>query len=156
MQRPDSFQKTWCWEILKPGGEADDRGWDGWMASLTQCTWVWVSSGSWWWTGKPGVLQSMVLQRVRDNWETELIWIELGSLCCYLREAKSVLRHNCCYWNQQVHVPDTEWDPCKLNSRVWNRERFITDAYVEQGGSCPKNPKFQQVPLKANVRVGCS
>ena len=52
----------------------------------------------------------MVLQRVRDNWETELIWIELGSLCCYLREAKSVLRHNCCYWNQQVHVPD-KYDP---------------------------------------------
>ena len=71
------------------------------MASPTQWTWVWVSSGSWWLTGKPGVLQSMVLQRVRDNWATELNWTELASLCCYLREAKSVLQHNCCYWNHK-------------------------------------------------------
>ena len=52
------LKRPWCWERLKAGGEGDDRGWDGWMASLTQCTRVWTSSGSWWWTGKPGVLQS--------------------------------------------------------------------------------------------------
>ena len=52
----------------------DDRGWDGWMASLTRWTWVWANSGSWWWTGKPGVLQSMGLQRVRYDWATELSW----------------------------------------------------------------------------------
>ena len=57
----------WCWETLKAGGEGDDRGWDGWMASLTQWTWVWVSSGSWWWTGKPDMLQSMGSQRFRHN-----------------------------------------------------------------------------------------
>ena len=51
-----------------------DRGWDGWMASPMQWTWVWVSSGSWWWTGGPGVLQSMGSQRVRQNWATELNW----------------------------------------------------------------------------------
>ena len=51
--------RPWCWERWKAGGEEDDRGWDGWMASSTQWTWVWASSGSWWWTGKPGVLQSM-------------------------------------------------------------------------------------------------
>ena len=62
----------WCWERLKVGGEGDDRGWDGWMASLTQRTWVWVNSGSWWWTGRPGMLQSMGLQRVGHNWVTEL------------------------------------------------------------------------------------
>ena len=61
MQRTDSFEKTWCWERLKVGGEGDDRGWDGWMASLTQWTWVWINSWSWWWTGGPGVLQSMGL-----------------------------------------------------------------------------------------------
>ena len=61
----------WFWERLKAGGEGDNWGWDGWMASLTQWTWVWVSSGSCWWTGKPGVLQSMGSQRVRDNWATE-------------------------------------------------------------------------------------
>ena len=60
---------------LKAGGEGDDRGWDGWMASLTQWTWVWVNSGSWWWTGRPGVLQSLGLQRFGHNWVTELNWI---------------------------------------------------------------------------------
>ena len=51
------LKRPWCWERLKAGGEGDSRGWDGWMASLTQWTWVWVSSESWWWTGKPGMLQ---------------------------------------------------------------------------------------------------
>ena len=63
MWRIDSFEKTLCWERLKVG-EGDDRGWDDWMASLTQWTWVWVNSGSWQQTGRPGVLQSMELQRV--------------------------------------------------------------------------------------------
>ena len=53
------WKRLWCWEGLGAGGEGDDREWDGWMASLTQCTWVWVNSGSCWWTGRPGVLQSM-------------------------------------------------------------------------------------------------
>ena len=53
------LKRPWCWEKLKVGGKGDSRGWDGWMASLTQWTWVWVNSGSWWWTGRPGVLQSM-------------------------------------------------------------------------------------------------
>ena len=66
------WKRPWCWERLKVGGEGDDRGWDGWMASLTQWTWVWVISGSWWWTGRPGVLQPMGSQRVRQNWATEL------------------------------------------------------------------------------------
>ena len=57
------LKRPWCWERLKAGGEGDDRGWDGWMASLTLWTRVWASSGSWWWTGEPGVLQSMGLQR---------------------------------------------------------------------------------------------
>ena len=68
------WKRSWCWERMKAGGEVDDRGCNGWKASLTQWTWVWESSGSWWWTGKPGVLQSMGLQRVGHNWETELNW----------------------------------------------------------------------------------
>ena len=64
-------------------GEGDDRGWDSWMASPTQWTWVWVSSGSWWWTGKPSVLQSMASQRAGDDWATELkrttSWKSFGS-----------------------------------------------------------------------------
>ena len=58
------------------GGEGDDRGWDGWMASPTQWTWVWVNSGSWWWTGRPGVLWFMGLQRFGHDWTTELNWTD--------------------------------------------------------------------------------
>ena len=63
-----------CWERLKVGGEGDNRGWDGWMASLTQWTWVWVNSGSWWWAGKSGMLPSLGSQRVGQDWATELNW----------------------------------------------------------------------------------
>ena len=66
----------WCWERLKGGGEGDNRGWDGWMVSLTQWIWVWTSSGSWWWTGKPGVLQSMGMQSARHDWATMLNWTD--------------------------------------------------------------------------------
>ena len=66
------WKRPWCWERLKAGGEGDDRGWDGWMASPTRWTWVWANSGRGWWTGKAGVLQSMGSQRVGHNWETEL------------------------------------------------------------------------------------
>ena len=66
------WKRLWCWEGLGAKAEGDDRGWDGWMASLTQWTWVWVNSGSWWWTGRPGVLRFMESQRVRHNWATEL------------------------------------------------------------------------------------
>ena len=67
-------KRPWCWERLRAGGEGDDRGWDGQMASSTRWTWVWASSGSWWCTGKPGMLQSMESQRVRHDWVTELNW----------------------------------------------------------------------------------
>ena len=62
----------WCWERLRAGGEGEDRGWDGWMASVTQWTWIWGNSGNWWLTGRPGVLQSMGSQKVRHGWATEL------------------------------------------------------------------------------------
>ena len=68
------WKRPWCWEELGAGGEGDDRGWDGWMASPTQWTWVWVNSGSWWWTARPGVLWFMGSQGVWDSWATELNW----------------------------------------------------------------------------------
>ena len=68
-------KKLWWWEGLGAGGEGDDRGCDGWMASPTRWTLVWVDSGSWWWTGRPGMLQFMGSQRVRHYWVTELNWI---------------------------------------------------------------------------------
>ena len=67
------------WERLKAGGEGNDRGRDGWLASLTWWTWVWANSGSWWWTGMPGVLQSMGSQRVGYSWVTELNWLVIRS-----------------------------------------------------------------------------
>jgi len=69
------WKRPWCWERLKAGGEGDDRGWNGWMASPTQWTWVSVNSGSWQWTGRRGMLQSMGLQRVGHDWVTELNWV---------------------------------------------------------------------------------
>ena len=70
------LKRPWCRERLRAGGEGDDRGWDGWMASPTQWTWIWANSGSWWWTGRSGMLQSMGAQRVRHDWATELNWKE--------------------------------------------------------------------------------
>ena len=68
------WKRPWWWERLKAGGERGDRGWNDWMASPTQWTWAWVNSGSWWWTGRPGVLQPMGSQRVGHDWVTELNW----------------------------------------------------------------------------------
>ena len=75
MWRADSLEKILMLERLKAGGKGDGGGWDGWMASLTQWTWVWINSGSWWWPRKSSVLQSMGLQRVGHDWATELNWI---------------------------------------------------------------------------------
>ena len=68
------WRSPWCWERLKAGGEGGDRGWDGWMASPTQWTGIWASCRRWWWTGKPGVLQSTWLQRAGHDWASELNW----------------------------------------------------------------------------------
>ena len=81
MHRADSLEKTMNlkdWR-LKTGGEGDDRGWDGWMASLTQWTWVWAGSGSWWWTGKPGMLQSRESQS--QIWLSDWIELKFDSSC---------------------------------------------------------------------------
>ena len=85
MPRTESLEETLIWyqERLKTGGEGTNRGWDGWMASPAQWPWVWVSSGSWWWTGKPGVLQSMGSQRVGHDWVTELNWLYSIGKCSH-------------------------------------------------------------------------
>ena len=70
------LKRPWCWERLKVGGEGDDRGWDGWMASPTEWTCVWVNSGNWWWIGRRGVLRFMGSQRVGHIWATD--WISEG------------------------------------------------------------------------------
>ena len=78
MRRVDSLERPWCWDGLGAGGEGDDRGWNGWMTSPTRWTWVWVNSGSWWWTGRPSVLQFMGSQ----SWTWLSDWTELN-WCCF-------------------------------------------------------------------------
>ena len=92
MQRTDSYEKTLMLGKIEGGRRGDDRGWVGWMASLTWWTWIWVNSGSWWWTGRPGVLWFMGLQRVKHDWATELNWTEL--IRCYFH----------CFWVRDVLV----------------------------------------------------
>ena len=75
----------------RQGGEGDDRGWDGWMASLTQWTWVWINSGSWWWTVSPGLLQSMGSQGVGHNWPTEWNWGENKPFNIYPRQKNYII-----------------------------------------------------------------
>ena len=79
-KEPTHQERPWCWERLKAGGEGDDRGWDGWMSSLTQWTWVWANSGRWR-TGKPGMLRCMGSQRVGHDWATERL--NNNSLFCF-------------------------------------------------------------------------
>ena len=108
------LKRPWCWERLKAGGEGDDRGRDGWMASPTQGTWVWVNSQSWWWTGRPGMLWFMGSQRVRHDGAAELNWTEIMAsintigrkLVIYLELQKNTLfneLHTCrrgCKWER--------------------------------------------------------
>ena len=77
------WKRPWCWDRLKAGGEGENRGWDGWMALLTQWTRVWAISRSRWWTGKPGMLQSTGSPRVGHNWATELTCLALICNCCF-------------------------------------------------------------------------
>ena len=69
------WKRSWCWERLKVGGEGYDRGWDGWMMSLLRWTWLWASPGTWWWSERPGMLQSVGSQRLGHDWATEMNWL---------------------------------------------------------------------------------
>jgi len=102
------LKRPWCWERLRAGGEGDDRGWDGWMASRTQWTWIWVNSVSWWWTGRPGVLRLMGSERVRHDWATELNWHVCVYVCVCPSKALSSLKYirdkskGLCYYKQAL------------------------------------------------------
>ena len=100
------LKRPWCWERLGVGGEGDDRGWDGWMASPTRWTWVWVNSGSWWWTGRLGVLRSMRSQRVGHNWVTEMNWKrnKTGSFVEMQIDLESVIPSKVNQRQTQIHV----------------------------------------------------
>ena len=102
------WKRPCCWERFRAGGKGDNRGWDGWMASPTQWTWVWMDSGSWWWTGRPGMLQFMGLQRVGHDWANELNWTEVlhrqyhdyisNLLCLHLPSMSLAQPHNFSNW----------------------------------------------------------
>ena len=102
------WKRPWCWERLKTEGV--DRGWDGWMASPTWWTWVCVSSGSWWWTGRPGILQSMGSQRVRHDWVTELSWTAMHKPQNKLISCKCAQVWKCSMISVPVGVPVLNWN----------------------------------------------
>ena len=146
------YRRPWCWEGWGAGGEGDDRGWDGWMASLTRWKWVWVNSGSWWWTGRPGVLRFMGLLRVGHDWVTELNWtaelrgstfkelfIEAGDLCSNVIGSFRVIKWNnvSCGLRRQL-ILCKEWNVRMTNIfKKWKRESvvkncrwyFVRDSY---------------------------
>ena len=101
------WKRLWCWEGLGARGEGNDRGWDGWMASLTRWMWVWVNSGSWWWTGRPGVLRFMGSQRVGHDWVTDLIWslIPLNNVL-FVRFHSQVMTYSIC--SLHLYMDNTE------------------------------------------------
>ena len=103
------WKRPWCWERLKAGIEGEDRGWDDWMASPTRWTWVWASSSSWWWTGRPCMLQSMGSQRVGHNWATELI-------------RTVILRSQNSYWKPTIQ---TRWK-ASHNQTVFHWSRGVS------------------------------
>ena len=114
MRRTDSLEKTLCWERLKAGGEGGERGWGERMASLTLWTWVWASSGSWWWTGRPPVLQSMGSQRVRHDGATEhqqMVSPEVmyrgESWTIKKAEPRGIDAFQLCCWRRLLRVPWT-------------------------------------------------
>ena len=88
-------KRLWCWEGLGGGGEREDRGWDGWIATLIRWMWVWVNSGSWWWTGRPGVLQFMGSQRVEHDWAAELNWTDGGFILSFWRSLHTIFHSGC-------------------------------------------------------------
>ena len=114
MWRTDSFEKTLMLGKIEEGRRGD-RGWDGWKASPTQWTWVWVNSRSWWWTGRPGMLQSMGSQRVRHDWATELNWKK-----CLLKTKKSMLHK----------MTET----CIECEKVWRQERWFVISGIQLEG----------------------
>ena len=126
------LKRPWCWERLKVGGEEDDRGWAGWMASLTQWTWVWVNSRSWWCMGKPGVLQSIRLQ----SWTQLSNWTELTEL-------KTLYKVGIYYY---VHFTEEDSEVMCPGELMLSNCGAIEDSWESLGlqGSKPVNPKGNQ------------
>ena len=112
------WKKTWCWERLKAGGEGHDRGWNGWMASPTQWTQVWVNSRSWWWTGRPGMLQFMGSQRVGHNWVSKLNW-KISHLAAFPYLMSIHGNSQLCKFYVQIIRRKYSWESVKFTGNDW-------------------------------------
>ena len=130
------LKRPWCWEGLGTGGEGADRGWDGWMASPAQWAWVWVNSGSWWWTGRPGMLWFMGSQRVGHDWVTELNWnvVSWGNRSETILETSRMRLHS---WGQHR---SRKWEYISLFPRCCVMFSFYPDTIpVKRSGESPQN-----------------
>ena len=117
-------KKIWCWERLAAGGEGAGRGWDGWMASPTLWTWVWVSFGSWWWTGRPGVLQSMGSQRGEHDWATQQ-QKQKDHFGSEVLVSKSKMFQDCQHEDMSNRAPKrSHWQSNKTNN--YSKKRCLT------------------------------
>ena len=113
------LKRPWCWERLRAGGERDDRGWDGWMASLTQWHGFCVDSGTWWWTGRPGVLQFMGLKRVKHDWATKLNWVKETSEYYQLQVLHLGVQVTMEMFHNPLSVSTNQWERNLLTSHHW-------------------------------------
>ena len=133
------------------GREGDDRGWDGWMALLTRWTWVWTSSRSWWWTGKPGILQSMGSQRVGHDWVMELNWTgdsnvwpvsrttDSGAHVSFIQQTLT----GCC---QEPAIVSGCW--CYHNSQAYRPALMEPTIYWEVQQKCTQGVKGHNIAIK--------
>ena len=134
------WKRPWCWEGLGAEEEGDDRGWDGWMASPTQWTWVWVNSGSWWWRGKPDVLRFMGSQRVGHDWATELNWT-VSFFSDFEAYIFFITTHNTsgpsvCFHVLNLISLDMQWAEAHTHSLVkciFSERAFISGCHGHQG-----------------------
>ena len=139
----DSFEKTLMLGKMKAGGEGDDREWDGWMASLTQWTWVCINSGSLQWTGRLGMLQSMGSQRVRHDWATELNWTGYFKIHVFTR--CHILSINCLqfslkFWKTNIISPNCKWEGQVSESQSTCRRSHADRAKVQSWAGWASHP----------------
>ena len=139
------WKRLWCWEGLGTGGEGDNRGWDGWMASPTRWTWVWVISGSWWWIGKPVMLQSMGLQRVGHDWVTEL---KVNHCRCF-QHLKEITRDRGLHIFWWPHDYFISFRIKKTHILILSKAQMIT---LDSWGFSPANDRKQMAAVMVSCR----
>ena len=152
------WKRPWCWEGLRAGGEGDDRGWDGWMASPTRWTWVWVNSGSWWWTGRPGVLRFMGSQsQTRLSDWTELIEKERRAFAFPELHLSVCILDISCEWVANSTSRGSSWPRDRthiscITGRFFNA-RATFDLFLSLNGDSLKSPGVEAAFWLQNAKV---